>query len=161
MNKNVKNLTTHEGKKILLNRFNRSTEESSYLEDFQEIMKERLLLSHYRKYNKKDVDRIIWRVTNRNPRMINTDIGDGFLLSCNVEADFYILLQEKLKQLTGKHWPMDEFIMLLLSWFYTTYKDKKIINKKLPLKQSNNYRKKIYLKNKFHNKFKKYYKNII
>ena len=162
MNKNIKNITTNESKRILLGRFNKTEEESTYIEDFQRIMKERLLLSKHRKYNREEIKRIIWRETNRNPNMINTDVSGGFLLSCNVEAEFYILLQEKLKKFTGKHWPMDEFILLLLSWFYFSYQEKeKINNKILPLKKGPIYFKRKKLKRKFENQFKRYFKNII
>lgn len=109
------------GKRIAIHRFNKPTDESNYLYDFQKVMLERLILSEIGKYNKINVKRIIKRLTDRNVNQLDTDIANGLLLACNVNAEFYILLQELIYNITGDYMPMDDFIQLLLTWFYVKY----------------------------------------
>jgi hypothetical protein len=144
-------------------RFNKDLEDSDFLKEFQMVMIERLLLNRRNKYHKKNIKRIIMRLTNRNPKSMNTKIKGGFTLSCNVEADFYILLQELLFDMTGEYKPMDDFIHMLLTWFYQYYKsieDDKINLKNKPfVKLGKNIRNANV--NKFNKSFGIYFKNHV
>lgn len=158
--KKEKQPLTKEKRKELYTRLNRPVEESTFLNDFQKIMIERIFLNYEKKYNKENLKRAIWKVSNRNAKMINTNISGGLLLSCSVEPDFYLMLQELLKKITGKYQPMDEFILLLLTWFYQHYSTNL---KGIPLPYMKKEKKinKNKIKHLFEERFSKYYKNII
>lgn len=157
-----KNITKKE-KYNLINRFNKSPEESPFHELFQKVMIERLLLNRERKYHPENVKQIISSIEingyRRSPKDLNTDITGGFILSTNVEAEFYILLQETIKDITGDYMAMDEFIHTLLTWFYQYYSGNSYRKINLPFvkKRVKNKNKLI---SKFDCKFSKYYKNI-
>lgn len=151
---------TREEKNILINRFNRPIEDDNFIESFQEIMIERLLLNRDRKYHPKNLEQIIkgsrWKGERKNSRNTRLDISGGFLLSTTVEADFYILLQELIKDMTGNYMPMDEFLNLLLSWFYQYYAGGRTNKEKLPFKKINRKNKKRKIK-QFNKQFSKFY----
>lgn len=157
-----KNISKEE-KYNLINRFNKQPDRSMFLEDFQKIMIERLLLNRDGYYHPDNVAQIITTMNNqqyrRNSKDINTDISGGFILSTVVEADFYILLQEKIKELTGKYMVMDEFLHLLLSWFFQYYagNPKKRIKEPLVKRNQNKENKLI---SAFNKQFSRYYQNI-
>ena len=149
---------TKEQKYNLINRFNKPLEEGPFLEIFQKVMIERLLLNKDKKYHPENVKRIIEKM-GRDAKYMNTDISNGFILSTNVDAEFYILLQETIKEVTGNYMPMDAFIHILLTWFYQYYSSD--INKKvcLPFVKKSNKRKRIMI-SKFNHNFSHFYKNI-
>lgn len=161
-----KNVSKEE-KYNLINRFNKPLDEGPFLELFQKIMIERLLLNKEKQYHPENVKQIINSTKikgynhkyRRNAKSLNTDISGGFILSTNVEAEFYILLQEVVKDVTGNYMPMDEFIHILLTWFYQYYnKDsKRKINLPFMKKPKNNKNNSVSLFNK---QFSCFYKNI-
>ena len=153
-----KNLSQQERYNII-NRFNRSPE---FLEDFQTIMIERLLLNREEQYHPDNVKDILQNNKRqrfkRNSKDMNTDITGGLLLSTVVEADFYILLQEKVKELTGRYIPMNELLNLLLTWFYQLYSKNNKYKFVAPLINVKKERK-IY--KQFKKQFSPFYKNIL
>jgi len=165
MSKNIyqrKNVSKQE-KYNLINRFNKSPKDSPFLELFQKVMIERLLLNYEKKYHPENVRQIINSIDikgyRRNAKGINTDISGGFILSTNVDAEFYILLQEVIKEITGNYMPMDEFIHLLLTWFFQYYNKDSKRKVKLPfVKNNKNEKNKLILS--FNKQFSPFYKNI-
>ena len=151
----------HSIKQKTFQRFNKNPDDSDFLEHYQKVMIERLLLNRNKKYHKINVDRIITRVSDRKPKHFDTSVTRGVFLSSNVETDFYVLLQELLFEMTGDYYPMDEFIHLLLTWFYHKYRgdingSKNIKNlpfTRLGISHRNNN------VNKFNKRFSKFYKN--
>lgn len=141
-------------------RFNKNLSDQPFLEVFQKIMIERLLLNREGKYHPDNVARIIRNnKVRRNSKNINTDISGGYILSTEVEADFYILLQETIKKVTGNYMPMNEFIHILLTWFYQYYNKENNEKINLPFRYNpQNKRKKLI--GRFNNKFSRFYKNI-
>jgi len=143
----------------LVNRFNGSLE---FLEDFQTIMLERLILNHNQEYHPDNIKDIIQNNKNqkfhRNSKDINTDIAGGFILSTVIEAEFYILLQEQIKILTGQYKPMNEVINLLLTWFYQYYSQNNKNRIYAPLIKVKKERK---MYKQFKKQFSPYYKNIL
>jgi hypothetical protein len=120
-NVKINNKQSKKERSLAINRFNKSLEESKFLEEFQNIMIERLNLSHERKFNKINVNRIITQYSNKRSRQMNTEIKNGFLLSCVIEPEIYIKIQDIIKKLTGSYQPMDQLIHLLLLWFCKEY----------------------------------------
>jgi hypothetical protein len=158
------NKMTKEERNNLFHRFNKELESSPFLEVFQKIMIERLLLNADKKYHPKNVEKIInsieTRGYRRNAKSISTKITGGYILTTNVEADFYILLQETIKDVVGNYMPMDEFIHILLTWFYQYYSKNNYQKINLPFRY-NKQNKRIKLLKQFNNKFSEYYKNIV
>jgi hypothetical protein len=147
---------------ILVNRFNKSVDDDHFIESFQKAMIERLLLNRDRKYHPKNIKQMLRCVQVgdriRDLRKVNMNISGGLLLSTKVEADFYVLLQELVKDMTGNYIPMDEFLHLLLTWFYQYYADgkgKKISHPFIKISKTHKKRK----INQFNSIFSKYYKN--
>lgn len=138
----------------LYNRFNKS---KKFLELYQRIMIPRIFLNYDKKYSKKEANKIVTNIGKTKFSDFNTNIKGGLLLSCNVEAEFYLKLQELLNDITGEYQLMDEFIVYLLHWFYWFYANPN--NKKAPYIPLT--KRKINLKKRFNKRFKKYYKNII
>ena len=157
-----KNISKEE-KYNLINRFNKHPDKSMFLEDFQKIMIDRLLLNREGYYHPDNVVQIVSNIKNqqyrRNGKEVNTDISGGFILSTVVEADFYILLQERIRELTGRYVVMDEFLHLLLTWFfqYYTRNPKKRIKEPL-VKRNQNCKNKLI--SEFNKQFSCYYQNI-
>ena len=89
---------------------------------------------------------------------MNTDISGGFLLSTTIEADFYILLQEQVKELTGRYIPMNELLNLLLTWFYQFYSKNNKYKVYAPLI---NVKKEQKIYKSFKKQFSPFYKNIL
>ena len=140
-----------------INRFNKDTDKSSFLENFQKLMLERLILNREKSYHPENLQILLNK--DKNLKSINLSISDGFILSTTIEADFYILLQEKIHDLTGRYMPMDEFLNLLMTWFYQYYTKNEKNRIKEPLvkiKRNNNKQ----LVSKFNNVFSAYYENI-
>lgn len=147
------------GKVNAINRFNKDPHKLKFFENFQEIIIQRLNLNYINKYNKKNVNRIIRSITGKPKGYINTDIKKGFLLTCNVEPEIYIQIQETAKKVTGDFLPMDELIYHLLTYFCYIYKDK---NPKNILPYKHRYKGKSLSKLiKFQNRFTNYYKNSV
>lgn len=104
-----------------IDRFNRDPKTEKFVSDFQEIMIQRLDLNrtgHYHPDNIKWIQHNACKTAHPN---LNTKIKDGFLLTCNVDPEIYIRIQETAKKVTGDYMPIDELIHLLLTYFIDTY----------------------------------------
>lgn len=156
MKKRIKPL---KGKVNRIQKFNKDLEHTNFLADYQEIMIQRLNLNYINRYHEENIDRIVRSVTGRPKEAFNTDIKDGLLLTCNIEPEFYINIQNTVKKITGNYMPMNELIYLLLGHFCHVY-NKKLVKKSLPFKQIYKGKSKSNLI-KFNRKFSKYYKNIV
>jgi len=153
--------TYKEKRSAKIDRFNMPLGTDTFLNDFQKVMIERMLLNYEKKFHPKNVKRIIKNVTDRHPKSINTDISSGLLLSCNIDPTVYIFIQEINKELFGNYMPMDHIIQELLIWYVYYYKNylrgKK--NMKPPFVFIKKEKKDANLI-EFEKKFKRYYKNI-
>ena len=142
-----------------INRFNNPLEETKYLEVFQKLLIEKLILNKKKKFCQINMERAAEAILNRGAD-INLKIKGGLLVCCNIEAEEFVLLQETNKRLFGKYVPIDQVLQLLISWYICYYhpnnKDKNL----LPLKKRENRTRYDKIKS-FENRFKKYYKNII
>jgi hypothetical protein len=151
---------TSMGRKSKLDRFNRDPEKTNFFDDFQNVMIERLSLNRMGMYHPDNVDQIIKDITGKPPISINASISGGFLLSCSIEPEMYIIIQDIMKKLTGKYTSMDELIHLLLSYFVFTYRDLPKAKNVFPFKRVKPGRalKKLH---RFHYLFRKYYSNTV
>ena len=77
-----------------------------------------------------------------------------------IDIDFFALLQAKLKRMTGKYYPADHLIHLLLIWFYRYYSETNVkkhlpfvIDKQKEKEKAIEQRERIKLKNKFNKIF--------
>ena len=104
-------------------RFNKDPKTSDFLNKFQKIMIQRLDLNHINKYHKDNIEQIMKSTINQKYSAINTKIDGGFTLSCNVEPELYIEIQDVAKKITGDYMSMDELIHLLLTYFVHTYRN--------------------------------------
>jgi hypothetical protein len=139
-----------------IDRFNQT--DTTFLNNFQELMLERLNLNYDKLYTKAKADKLIRNLLKRPPETISTKIRDGFLLSCNIEPEIYLLAQEVCKKINYSVMPMNELIHMLLVCFIMSYQ--KEINPTSPFKHRykglrfNNLR-------KFQNTFHRYYHNTV
>ena len=147
------------GKVSIINKFNKDPRKSNFLNEFQEIMLQRLNLNHIQKYHKDNIKKIIRTTINKPENYFNTNIKNGFLLTCNVEPELYLKIQDTAKKITGDYLPMDELIHLLLTYFCHVY-EKDLPKNQLPYKHT--------FKNKsftnlllFQKRFSKFYKNKV
>jgi len=147
------------GRTTTLERFNQSPEISNFLKEFQEVMSYRLILNQINKYHPDNIDLIVRAILNRPPKTINTKIAGGFLLTCRIEPEMYLLIQETCKKITGNLLPMDELIHLLLSYFIYIYSGK-LPKNELPYNHVYKGRRLNQLI-KFQNQFNKYYSNTV
>lgn len=140
----------------LIDRFNQG--DSSFLKDFQEVMIERINLNYDETYTKKKADKLIRNLLSRPPNTLNTKIRDGFILSCKVEPEIYLLAQEACKKINNSVMPMDELIHTLLVCFILSYQ-----GKPRPIMPFKHARKGLRFNNlrKFQNTFSKYYHNTV
>lgn len=104
-----------------LNRFNLDPKNDQFINNFQEILRERLILSYIKKYNLINVNRITIRHAKTNSKNMDTKVKDGLLLSCRVQPEIYLRVQDILKKVIGQHLPMDEFLEFLLMYFVYIY----------------------------------------
>ena len=146
-------------KNLYINRFNTPLEESKYLDTYQKMLIEKLILNKQKRFCYKNINRIIKNILNRNAD-VNLSIKGGLLLSCKIEAEEFVMLQETNKKLFGKYVPIDEVLQLLISWYIYYYHPNNKNKKLLPMMERKNTTRYTKL-NKFENKFKKYYHNII
>ena len=122
-------------------------------------MTERLLLNHMNKFHPDNVKRIVRKIGKRPSKSFNTKITDGFLLSCRIEPELYLKIQDAVKKVTGKYIPMDELIHHLLTYFCYVYGLEEPINI-LPYQHVHKGKSRHKL-NKFERRFGKYYKNSV
>jgi hypothetical protein len=142
-----------------IDRFNRNVENTNFFNNLQEIMFQRLNLNYIDKYSDENVETIIKSVSHKlNKKSINTKITNGFLLSCRIEPEIYLVIQETVKKLTGSYMAMDELIYMLLTYFCFVYNDREP-KKILPFEHKYKGRSKKKIQ-KFEEVFGKYYKNI-
>lgn len=146
------------GKIKSIDRFNRDSN-SDFYSKFQEIMIQRMHLNYTGKYHPDNVDRIVRNVINRPSKAINTKIGEGFRLSCVVEPELYLMVQDTLKKINGNYGPIDELIHLLLTYFCYIYNDKKP-KKLLPFKHILKGKSRLKMV-KFQKQFGGFYKNTV
>jgi hypothetical protein len=139
-----------------IDRFNQGN--TSFLEDFQEVMIERICLNYDKSYTKRKADKLIRNILKRPPETLNTKIRDGFLLSCKIEPELYLLAQETCRKTNGELMPMDELIPMLLTCFILSYH--KVTRPVLPFKHK---RKVLRYRNlyRFQKTFGKYYHNSV
>ena len=126
-----------------INRFNR---DNRYLQDFYKY------LEHTWGGSKRKVGHAKW--------IKKAGIPEEILISAMINSEVYHMVQSRLQQITGRLWPMDEFIHLLFSWFIAVYSDLKNIQNTKPFKYKINVRR-VGLKKKFEEKFSPYYSNIM
>lgn len=139
-----------------IDRFNQG--HTSFLNDFQEVMLERINLNYDGSYNKTKADKLIRNILKRPPATLNTKIRDGFLLSCKVEPEIYLMTQETCKKINDSVMPMDELIHMLLVCFILTYHKKpKAV---LPFRHTRKGLRLGHLR-KFQKAFSKYYPNTV
>lgn len=139
-----------------IDRFNQG--DTSFLNDFQEVMIERIGLNYDGLYTKRKADKLIRNILKRPPETLNTKIRNGFLLSCKIEPEIYLLAQEVCKKTNGEVMPMDELIPMLLTCFILSYhKDPKPI---LPFKHKHKGMRYLNLY-RFQKTFSKYYCNTV
>lgn len=141
-----------------IDRFNRNPKESNFYSIFQEILTERLILNYMGNYHEDNIKQIVRRIGKRPNISINTKIKNGFLLSCRVEPELYLKVQDTIKKLTGDYSAMDDLIHNLLAYFCYIYANKKP-KFKLPYHKIREGKMAKNLK-KFENIFGRYYKNI-
>jgi hypothetical protein len=143
-------------KSKLIDRFNQG--DTLFLNNFQEVMLERINLNYDGLATKYRCKQLIRNILNRSDKYLNIKTKDGFLLSCNVEPEIYLLAQETCKKINNSVMPMDELLHMLLVCFILTYR--KNIHPIIPFKHV---RKGARLNNlrKFQNTFSKYYRNSV
>jgi hypothetical protein len=130
-------------------RFNRTANDNRYLKDFMSYLEEEL-----------DIDETKHKVARRKPWIGNQDLKNGLLISATLESEIYYTFQTQLRQMTGKYWPMDKVIDLLIHWFIFTYSNPKNISEIKPFEP--NYGKgRLKLKRRFDECFSRFYKNIM
>lgn len=139
-----------------IDRFNNS--DTPFLNEFQEVMLERINLNYDGLATKHRLGKLVRRILNRPNECMNIKTKEGFLLSCNVEPEIYLLAQETCKKINDSVMPMDELIHTLLVCFILTYRKKP--SPVLPFKHV---RKGLRFNNlrKFQNRFSKYYHNTV
>ena len=139
-----------------IDRFNQNP--TPFLNNFQEVMLERMNLNYDGLATKYRCNNVIRRVLNRPNKYMNIKTKDGFLLSCSVEPEIYLLAQETCKKINNSVMPMDELLHMLLVCFILTYR--KNTCPTIPFKHV---RKGARLNNlrKFQNTFSKYYPNSV
>lgn len=142
-----------------INRFNNPLEETKYLEVFQKLLIEKLILNKQKKFCQINMDRAAEAILNRQAN-INLKIKGGLLLCCNIEAEEFVLFQETNKRMFGEYVPIDQVLQLLISWYICYYHPNNKNKNLLPLKKRENRTRYDKIKS-FENRFKKYYKNII
>jgi hypothetical protein len=98
-------------------------------------MKHRLNLNHEGRYSKKNVDAIIRKLFNQPKNSMDASIKNGLQFVCDIEPEFYIILQDTVKKITGKRMPMNELTHTLLAWFVKTYRNTNMPERTLPFEQ--------------------------
>ena len=139
-----------------IDRFNQ--DDSPFLNNFQEVMIERLNLNYNGLATKYRCKKLVTSILKYPEKCMNIKTKDGFLLSCNIEPEIYILVQETCKKINGSVMPMDALMHQLLVCFILTYQ--KRTKAVLPFKHT---RKGVSLNNlqKFQKRFSRYYSNSI
>ena len=139
-----------------IDRFNQTS--TSFLNDFQEVMIERMNLNYDGIATKYRYTKLVRKILNRPEKCLNIKTKDGFLLSCNVEPEIYLLAQETCKKINNSVMPMDELLHMLLVCFILTYRKHPV-----PVLPFKHVHKGASLNNlhKFQNTFSKYYHNSI
>lgn len=139
-----------------IDRFNQT--DTPFLNNFQEVMLEKLNLNYDGLATKNRCKQLVRNILNRPDKYLNMKTKDGFLLSCSVEPEIYIMAQETCKKTNNSVMPMDELIHLLLTCFILTYR-----NDPKPILPFKHVRKGMKFNNlrKFQNTFSKYYHNSV
>lgn len=140
----------------IIDRFNQV--DTPFLNDFQEVMLERMNLNYDGIATPYRCKKLVRRILNRPEKCLNIKTKEGFLLSCNVEPEIYLLAQETCKKVNNAVMPMDELLHLLLVCFILTYQ-----RRPKPVLPFSHTRKGASLDNlrKFQNKFSRYYHNSV
>lgn len=140
-----------------IKRYERLNQKNDFLEKYQNIMIHRMNLNHEGRYNRGEVERLIRNETNQPNGSMNTSISGGLKFLCDLEPEFYLMLQETIKKMTGSHVPMNEFVHLLLGYFQHAYGGKHV-KKTMPFNRKFPNRRLETLK-RFQGRFRRFYKN--
>ena len=154
------NISKKRDSKRIFNLYSRlNVDNQRTLETYIAAFSEKLGLLTNKKLTDNNLKRIYHTHGIDSTRTVNTDFQNGVLLSADIEPEIYVFVQKQLKKMTGKYWPMNDFIVLLLNWFYQYYNENNKFKVESPLVKNKKTKKnnKICL---FENKFRKYYKNI-
>jgi hypothetical protein len=152
-------MNSKRGRKPKLDKFNKDPKTSEFIANYNRFLLHRLNLNHSDKYNPENIDLIIRSILNLPSNAINSKIAGGFLLSCNIEPELYLKIQETAKRITGDYIAMDDLIHTLLTYFCHVYQDR-LPKNELPYKHVFKGRR---FKNliAFQHRFGKYYHNKV
>lgn len=103
-----------------INRFNIPSEESDFLRMFQIAMSEKLMLMECGEFDREKFQRFLYRKLHRDDRKLGLKIKP-LLLSCKVDPNFYLDIQEAAMEMFGEYVPMNELISFLLDYFAKNY----------------------------------------
>jgi hypothetical protein len=103
-----------------INKFNISSEESDFLRIFQIAMSEKLMLMECGEFDREEFQRFLYRKLHRDDSKLSLKVKP-LLLSCKVDPDFYLDIQEAAKEMFGECVPMNELISFLLDYFARNY----------------------------------------
>jgi hypothetical protein len=123
-----------------IERFNKDPKISNFLSNFQEKLMMRMILNY----------------GSKTPK---TRLKDEFLLTCRVDQELYIKIQEISNRITGDYIAIEDLIMHLLTYFCYIYNDntpKRILpyEHKYPGRSTKKLR-------KFQRKFSGFYSNTV
>jgi hypothetical protein len=103
-----------------ISRFNIPSEESDFLRIFQIAMSEKIMLMECGEFDREEFQRFLYRKLHRDDSKLNLKIKP-ILLSCKVDPDFYLDIQEAAMEMFGEYVPMNELITFLLDYFARNY----------------------------------------
>lgn len=121
-------------------RFNQDPKISNFLRNFQEKILKGMAL-------------------NKISKTKRLTIKEGFLLTCQVDQELYIRIQETAKKITGDYISMEDLIMHLLTYFCYIYNDH-TVKHILPYEHAfpGKSKKRLF---RFQRKFEKFYFNTV
>jgi len=103
-----------------INRFNIPSEESDFLRIFQIAMSEKMMLMECGEFDRDKFQKFLYRKLHRDDKKIGLKVKP-LLLSCKVDPNFYLDIQEAAKEMFGECVPMNELISFLLDYFARNY----------------------------------------
>lgn len=134
----------------IINRLNRDPKDTPFLYNLRKVLREALLLDDKNKFSPE----ALYKKFGNKKWVKNVDPNQPMIYSGVITPKAYLVIQDILYKETGKIWPMNKFLDMIIFWFIYCYEN----DKELPIK-----RKKLNIINliKFHRRFKRYYKNNI
>lgn len=152
-----------------INRFNRNTKTYKDLFNFIRVLTHKLGMEEDGYFDENELCKILdrkevfWR--EERVRKMNLHKLKQIPLFCTISPKDYVRIQWILIEITKKPWAINDLIRFLLGWFIYTYEkdlSKIPINIKFPFYKTNNsFNKRFENLEKFNEKFRKYYKNIM